>query len=193
VQPRKPGGFFRDILLGAIAGGAAASEPVPAGSGRLVGLMKGAQAGLQVGPQQQVLRQSAAQEKSKEIQQMNARQLAAATVAHDTVSSFDLGHNLNFHNPVELSKYNSSVNTIKDQAIKAGGQVVIALVGRNDKKCLKLACSKLVPAPSVSRKSPCRECYFLRWPMNWQMSLTALSGCRGAARKTASPSLLNRT
>jgi len=123
VQPRKAGGFFRDLLLGAIAGGAAASEKVPEGSGGLVGLTRGAQAGLQVGPQQQVLRYSAAQSKGKEIQTANARQLEQAAIADDTVSSLNLGHFVGVHSAQELNQYNQSVNTVKESALQNGGQV----------------------------------------------------------------------
>lgn len=123
VVPRKAGGFFRDILLGAISGEVAASQPIQHASGA-AGFARGfmgAQQGLQ---QQQDTRQKQAQAKGAEIQQMNARQLAAASVAHDTVTSLDLGHNLNFHNPDELDQYNASVNAVKDQAMKVGGQLV---------------------------------------------------------------------
>jgi hypothetical protein len=123
VQPRRPGGFFRDLLLGAIAGGAAASEKVPEGSGGLVGLTRGAQAGLQVGPQEQVRRYSAAMQKGKEVQQASARQLEQAAIADDTVSSLNLGHFVGVHSAQELNQYNSSVNTVKDQALNNGGQL----------------------------------------------------------------------
>ena len=129
VVPRKPGGFFRDILLGAISGVAAASQPTdhPSGAAGLGLGFQGAQNALQ---QQQQARKQQAQAKGKEIQQTNARtqqtqqaNLAAATVAHDMTSSLDLGHNLNFHNPDELDQYNKSVDEVKRQATNVGGQV----------------------------------------------------------------------
>lgn len=120
---RKPGAFFRDLVGGVMAGMATSSAPTehPSGAAGLGRGFLGAQDYLQ---NQQQGRKAAAQETATAQKALNDRQLAAASAAHDTVSSLDLGHNLNFHNPNELNQYNASVNAVKDQAMKVGGQLV---------------------------------------------------------------------
>jgi len=124
VSQRKPGGLFRDMVLGAIAGNVAASTaPTKPGSGGLSGFGIGAQAGINQQAQQQQQRQQQAQQQAKQKQQLNQDNLAAATVASDTASSVNLGHFIGHHDDKEVSALNNSVGIIKDQALSAGGQL----------------------------------------------------------------------
>jgi hypothetical protein len=124
VSQRKPGGLFRDMVLGAIAGNVAASTtPTKPGSGGLSGFGIGAQAGINQQAQQQQQRQQQAQQQAKQKQQQSQDNLAAATVAADTASSLNLGHFIGHHDDKEVSALNNSVGIIKDQALSAGGQL----------------------------------------------------------------------
>ncbi len=123
VVPRKPGGFFRDILLGAISGEAAASQNQGHPSGA-AGLALGAQAGLKNIQQQQDARQKQAQDKGNEIKQTNADNLAQATIAHNTMNSLNFGHNLELHTPEDVERISAASDALKQQALKSGGQLV---------------------------------------------------------------------
>jgi hypothetical protein len=124
VSQRKPGGLFRDMVLGAIAGNVAASTtPTKPGSGGLSGFGIGAQAGLRSTAQAQQQRQDAATGQAKQKQQLNQDNLAAATVASDTASSVNLGHFIGHHDPKEIGALNNSVGIIKNEALNAGGQM----------------------------------------------------------------------
>ena len=122
VVPRKPGGFFRDILLGAISGAAAASQPTehPSGAAGLALGFQGAQAQQQ---QTQQARKQQATDKGQEIQKTNADNLAQATIAHNTISNLNFGHYLNQHTPDEVSRVSASADALKQQALKMGGQL----------------------------------------------------------------------
>lgn len=128
VSPRKPGGLFRDMILGAIAGNAAASTTkMNPGVGGIGGFSVGAQAAMNGRAQAQQNRQATAQaraaEMQKQKQQMSQENIAAATVAADTSSSLNLGHFIGHHDEKEVSALNNSVGIIKDQALSAGGQL----------------------------------------------------------------------
>ena len=122
VVPRKAGGFFRDLLLGAVSGMAAGSEPSPNPSGA-AGFAKGFLGAQAQQQQAQQTRQQQAQQKGQEIQQANKRLLEQATIAQDTVSSLNLGHHIGFHDDGEVDQLNKSVGVVKDAALKNGGQL----------------------------------------------------------------------
>jgi hypothetical protein len=66
VTPRKASGFWKDILLGAIAGGSAGAQ-LPLGSGAVGGFATGAQAGLKSLDTEQARRKDQAQQSADEF------------------------------------------------------------------------------------------------------------------------------
>jgi hypothetical protein len=66
VQPRKAGGFWRDVLLGSIAGGAAGAES-PNRESAIGGAALGARAGLSTLDASQEKRKQVAQQSAKEV------------------------------------------------------------------------------------------------------------------------------
>jgi hypothetical protein len=125
VVPRKAGGFFRDLLTGALSGMAAASEPTahPSGAAGLARGFTGAQANQQA---QQDRSRNQAQDQAAQgfvkKQRTEAETLAAATVAHDTMSSLQIGHFVPHYNDEEVSDYNKSVDTVRNVLMQNGGQ-----------------------------------------------------------------------
>jgi hypothetical protein len=127
--PRKAGGFFRDIITGAMYGLAAAGQPSPAGSGGALGLGRGF-AGAQQQAQGQdsqarnrALQNAQLQKQSEDAstKKANDDQLAQAAIAKSTVSSLAIGHNVGLHNDDDLAGHNASVDVIKKQALANGG------------------------------------------------------------------------
>jgi hypothetical protein len=141
--PRRPGGLFRDLILGALVGGAAASEPVPAGSGPLVGLARGGAAAYQnqLGQDskarnralQNAQLEKQADDRQREYQKtIDAKQIVEATKASSTVSDMNLGHNIGLHSPQEIDSLNQSNSAIQQAAMKNGG--VLAPIPGNGEK-----------------------------------------------------------
>jgi len=132
--PRKPGGFFRHILSGVMAGEAAAAQsPVRGGFAGLGAGFIGAQQSAQA--QQERARALAQQNASSQFQkkQIDDKQmLAAAANAHDLMNSLQIGHFVGHHSDEELSNYNDSVNAVAETLLNNGGQ--LATVEGNDEK-----------------------------------------------------------
>ncbi|HZR57047.1 MAG TPA: hypothetical protein VFA74_09265 [Terriglobales bacterium] len=123
IAPRKPGGIFRDILLGAVAGDAAASQaPVRGGA---AGLAEGAAAGFQGQQDRQEARNNSllktAQQEQKNQTDKTSKDLASAAIAHSTFSALDTAHHINFHKPEDVSSYNNSTNLVQQMALDNGG------------------------------------------------------------------------
>lgn len=137
VSPRKPGGLFRDILLGAIAGGAAGSPQKGQYSSGAAGLFKGAQAAMsaQQGRQQQAQQQAQGQaQKQKALNdqkaaQDKADQQAAATVAATTVNNLNYGKHIDMHSPENIQRHNLASDTVKNAALKQAGGTVPVIPG----------------------------------------------------------------
>jgi hypothetical protein len=122
------------LVASAIIGGAAGAD-APRGSGPLGGFAKGGAAALQAQQERQAQQQSdrKAQATAQSQDQMRQEQnnLAQGAIAHDTLSSLNLGHHLDFHNDDELSTLNNSVQVVKNAALKNGG--VVAAIPNNGK------------------------------------------------------------
>jgi hypothetical protein len=129
--PRKPGGLFRDILLGAIAGGAAASQPAPEGSGRLAGFARGAQGAIQARQAQDSQARNRSlqnadlqkQAGAAKQQQQTADENAAAQIAKSTLTQLDIGHNVGLHANDHVDQYNKAVGIVMKQALANGGSL----------------------------------------------------------------------
>lgn len=129
VSPRKPGGLFRDILLGAIAGGAAGSPQKGQYSSGAAGLFKGAQAAMQAkqdrqGQQQQQIQGLAQKLKAQKDQKdadEKAQTAAQASIALNNLSQVQYARNLDTHSPENVQRHNLSGDIISGQAMKIGG------------------------------------------------------------------------
>jgi len=127
TQPRKPGGIFRDIVLGAIIGGAAGAKAPPF-SGGLGGFLTGANAVVNANQQADAARRQRVQQNAEsqylQKQRTDADNLAAASIAKHTMSSLaDTGHNVGFHTQEEHDKLAASTDKVKTSALKNGGQL----------------------------------------------------------------------
>lgn len=120
---RKPGSFFRDLLMGAAMGGAAATS-LPRGSGGVAGAMTGMAAQMQ---NQDALQQRQKQEafgvaqrakaendkkQAKNEEKTKQDQIAAQTVAAHTHSVIVHDSNSNLYNSDQIDKYNKSSQTL---------------------------------------------------------------------------------
>ncbi len=119
TQPRKPGGIFRDVLLGALLGGSAGAQ-APRGSGALGGFATGAAAGLNVKKNRDANLKQDFLNKEQDQQKTAEHNLAAATFAQDTVSTLEMGHHINSHTPDEISRHEKSASTVQDQLLNNG-------------------------------------------------------------------------
>jgi len=125
TQPRRAGGIFRDVLVGALAGMAASSIAPPRGgaAGFAIGA-EGARENFQ--NQQDRARQKAQQSATsgfQQQQQLTQQQLAAAAVAHDNVSTLALGHFVPHFTDEEVGQYNDSVSAVRKVLLDNGGQI----------------------------------------------------------------------
>lgn len=128
VQPRKPGGIFRDILLGSLIGGAAAQSN-PNRESILGGAATGGAAEHQFqqadDSRAKVRAQDSAQLQKQAADQQQAKQdqsdVAAATVAKSTMSTLDFDHHANLHNPDQIKAHNLSSDVLMDTLKKNGG------------------------------------------------------------------------
>ena len=135
VVPRKAGGFFRDLLTGALSGMAAASEPSTNPSGAAgIGLgFQGAQANAQAQQDRsQRLAASQAQNQYVKKQRTEADQLAAAAVADSNMSSLNVGHHIGHFSDDEIDQHNASASALESVLTKQGGQ--LAQVENNNVK-----------------------------------------------------------
>lgn len=127
TQPRKPGGIFRDLVGGMLAGLAASTTAGiehPSGANGLALGFTGARADQQA--QQDRARQRAQQTATSGFQRkqvLDQQQLAAAQVAHDTVNSLNIGHFVPHFSDEEISDYNGSVNSVRKILMDNGGQM----------------------------------------------------------------------
>jgi len=126
VVPRKAGGFFRDLLAGALSGMAAASEPTahPSGAAGLGLGFQGAASAMQ--SQQDRARNMAADQAANQYvkkQRVDADQAAAAANAQNTLSTLQLGHNIALHSDSEIDQHNTSVDTLRSILDKNGAQL----------------------------------------------------------------------
>jgi len=131
VTPRKSGAFFRDILLGAIAGGSAGAQ-LPVGSGAVGGFATGAQAGLKSLDTEQTRRKDQAQQSADEFKRDEDRKHQQAQIAHDTISNLHFDSRADLFNPTQVSSYNSSQANVKQLALSNGGTVPKIIVGGKD-------------------------------------------------------------
>jgi hypothetical protein len=122
VSPRKPGGFFRDLLLGSMAGAAAGAE-APRGVGAVGGAALGAQAGLGVQRQQQDRRKVAAQSDANQQQRDEQRTFQAAQVAAHTINGIQFHHFGNLHNDKQVQSFNTSNGLVMDHILDQGGSL----------------------------------------------------------------------
>ncbi len=122
VSPRKPGGFFRDLLLSSIAG-AAAGAYAPPGSGALAGAALGAQAGLGTLQQQQQRRKDAAQSDANQQQRDEQKTFQAAQVAAHTINGIQFHHFGNLHNDRQIQSFNTSNGLVMDHILDQGGSL----------------------------------------------------------------------
>lgn len=128
VVPRKPGGFFRDILLGAVAGGAAGAS-APKGSGPLGGFFTGAQAESNQAKAQDSQRKVRAQEsadkqKSSYDQQQSQQKendIQQASIAQHFINSLQYGKSAHLHDDKQMMSHNNSAEIVKNAALKNGG------------------------------------------------------------------------
>jgi len=135
--PRKPGGIFRDILGGMLTGMAAGASPDhPSGAAGLGLGYVAAQNRVQQQDsqqrqraQQQVAAQKAVGDQAAQTKQQN--DLAAGAVAQQTMNVLHLGHNIGLHDDQEIDQHNNSMDVVKNEALKAGGQ--LAQVDENGK------------------------------------------------------------
>jgi len=119
TEPRKPGGIFRDILLGAMLGGSAAAQ-APRGSGPVGGFATGAVAGMKVKQNREANLKNDFLQKEQDQHKTAEHNLAAATFAQDTVSTLEMGHHINSHTPDEISRHEKSASTVQDQLLNNG-------------------------------------------------------------------------
>jgi hypothetical protein len=126
--PRKPGGVFRDILLGALIGGAAGAN-APQGSGPLGGFATGGAAVLKQNQENDSRAKNRAVESAGRLktandqdeQQDSQNNLAQAAIAQGTMSSLDLGHHIGLHNDDEVESHNNAVKVVQQAALDNGG------------------------------------------------------------------------
>ncbi len=165
VVPRKAGGFFRDLLAGALSGMAAASEPTahPSGAAGLGLGFQGAQANMQA--QQDRARNMAADQAANQYvkkQRLDADQAAAAANAQNTLSTLQLGHNIGQHSDTEVDQHNTSVNALESVLDKNGAQLA-NVSGNNRKRQRTCADAEVQRRPIIDdrprRRSPGRQHY----------------------------------
>lgn len=127
--PRKPGGIFRDIISGMLAGQAAAATANvahPSGAAGLgLGFM-GAQQNAQVidsREKNRAVERATAQKNTQADDQArkDAQTQAQAATAQGTMSSLDFGHHIGLHSDKDVDSYNNSVQVVKKAALDNGG------------------------------------------------------------------------
>lgn len=129
VTPRKPGGVFRDIILGAIAGGAAGGVGKgqhPSGAAGFSQGFQGAQKARQdqqdkAQADAQGLAQRQKQQADQKAVQTNADMQTQATIAHNTLSDINYGKNIDLHDHASVQRHNVSGDIISSEAKKLGG------------------------------------------------------------------------
>jgi hypothetical protein len=126
VGPRKPGGIFRDILIGALAGGAAGSTADPA-QGFAGGAVRGAVAGNQavtgMNQQRAANLKQQAQSKINSDNKEQQRILQQATVARGTLSVLSVDHHANLMNDRQISSVNDSNSKMRQVLLDNGGSL----------------------------------------------------------------------
>lgn len=139
VTPRKPGGIFRDILLGSLIGGAA-SQSNPNRESILGGIATGGAAEHQAQERDdsraKVRAQESAQVQKQAFDQRQAKQdqndLMAASVAKSTMSTLDFDHHADLHDPEQIKSHNLSSDVLMD-TLKKNGSVTPTISGQDGK------------------------------------------------------------
>jgi hypothetical protein len=133
--PRKPGQIFRDILLGAMIGGAAGSE-TPNRESALGGFAMGGATAVQnqdarYAAQAAKMKQQAQQDQAGQ-QRNQQRIMQEAQVAHNTINLLDFDSHSNRYAPTQIDAHNASNDVMKKQLLANGGRVPTILVnGQN--------------------------------------------------------------
>jgi len=135
VTPRRPGGVFRDIVLGALAGGAAGAT-APNRQSALGGAALGGATVAQQQQAQQQRQQQLALEKAQRLknladakaQQKKADDIQAQTTALGNISVLTHDHMANLHDPKQVDSYNNSsqivLSALKDKAGARPAQIL---------------------------------------------------------------------
>lgn len=127
--PRKPGGFFRDLLGGMMAGMAAsatAGNANPSGAAGLglgfIGARNAAQADdsrIKNRAVERATGQKNAQD--QEAAQASADQVAKGSIAANFMNSLDFGHHVGQHSDDDVDSHNRSVDVVRRTALDNGG------------------------------------------------------------------------
>lgn len=127
VTRRGPGQIFRDVLAGALIGDAAAAHS--GADSPLAGAGIGGAAEMQQKQQQDNQARSRAMDSAekqkaefdKQATQKKQDDLAAAQVAHSTISGLEFDRHANMYNDKQIMSHNLSGDVVKDQIMKNGG------------------------------------------------------------------------
>jgi hypothetical protein len=131
--PGTPGRFFKNLLLGALVGGAAGSEGttdkegrVTGGGGFLGGLGRGGTAAMQSRQQQGQDQFKRAQEQLKaqmeREKQTSDEQYHAALTAHENIQTAELLHNQHVADETSVRTHNAAVRAYEDTLIASGAK-----------------------------------------------------------------------
>lgn len=129
VTPRKPGGVFRDMILGAIAGGAAGGTGKGQQPNGAAGFFQGFQGAHKSQQDQQDKAQADAQglaqrqkaQADQKAVQDKADQQTAAGIATNFVSDLNYGKNIDIHDHASVQRHNISGDIVSSEAKKLGG------------------------------------------------------------------------
>jgi hypothetical protein len=130
VTPRKPGGIFRDILMGAVIGGAAGAQGDPR-QGFVGGFARGGSAEIGAQQRQAVDQRNDAGAKAevlkrnrdaKEAKQTADDQAAASLAAH-SISTLDQDHHANLYDSKQIQSHNNSHQLLMQTALDNGGSM----------------------------------------------------------------------
>jgi hypothetical protein len=133
TMPGKPGQFFKNLLMGAIIGGAAGSEgtvdkegKVTGGGGFLGGLNRGGAGVIQARQQQGQDQFKRAQEQLKaqmeREKQTSDEQYHAALTAHENIQTAELLHNQHMADETSVRTHNAAVRAYEDTLIASGAK-----------------------------------------------------------------------
>ncbi len=126
TQPRKPGGIFRDLLIGALAGGAAGSTADPQ-QGFAGGAVRGAVAGNQtvtsMNQQRAANFKQQAQNKIDSDNKEQQRIFQQASVANGTMNVLSIDHHANLLNDRQISSVNDSNSKMRQVLLDNGGSL----------------------------------------------------------------------
>lgn len=127
VTPRKPGGIFKDVLFGALAGAAGAehSGATDAVGGAATGAMAERQQQQQQDNQARSRAMDSAGKQKEEFDKQAAQKkqddVAAAQVAHSTISGLEFDRHANMYDDKQITSHNLSGDVVRDQIKKNGG------------------------------------------------------------------------